>query len=118
MRSGRGWIGEVGDGEHDSHLVHAADAMSVHPVNPLVRCPRCRSRLIASEHSEVCPDGVLVDRRCPECDYRDRVFATAFAAAVWERHDARVAASLHALADALAAGAPLVVSDIAARAGR
>ena len=92
--------------------------MSVHPVNPLVRCPRCGSRLISAEHSEPCADGVLVDRRCPECEYSDRVFTTTFAAAVWERHDTRVAASLQALADALADGAPLVVSDISARAGR
>ena len=39
---------------------------------------------------------------------------TPFAAAVWARHETRVAASLHALADALADGAPVEVSDISA----
>jgi hypothetical protein len=91
--------------------------MSARPINPLVRCPRCRSRLITPEQCERCADGVLVDRHCPECSYDDRVFTTTFAAAVWERHETRVAASLRALADALADGAPLTVSDIWARSG-
>ena len=86
--------------------------MSVRPANPLVRCPRCRSRLITPVQADGCSDGVIVDRRCPECDHRDRVVTTAFAAAVWARHEARVASSLHALADALADGAPIEVSEI------
>ena len=92
----------------------AAD-MSVRPVNPLVRCPRCSSRLIAPCTPTAAHDGVIVDRRCPECDHRDRVVTTAFAAAVWARHETRVASSLHALADALADGAPVEVSEISAR---
>ncbi len=54
----------------------------------------------------------MVGRRCPECEYRDRVVTTRFAAAVWARHETRVASSLHALADALADGAPVAVSDV------
>jgi hypothetical protein len=88
--------------------------MSVRPVNPLVRCPRCSSRLISPLRADGCHDGVIVDRHCPECGHDDRVVTTAFAAAVWARHETRVAASLHALADALADGAPLEVSDISA----
>lgn len=88
--------------------------MSVRPVNPLVRCPRCCSRLIAPLQADGCRNGVIVDRHCPECGHHDRVVTTAFAAAVWARHETRVSASLHALADALADGAPLEVSDIAA----
>ena len=86
--------------------------MSVRPINPLVRCPRCGSGLIAPLESDECHDGVMVGRRCPECEYRDRVVTTRFAAAVWARHETRVASSLQALADALADGAPLAVSDI------
>ena len=89
--------------------------MSVHPVNPLVRCPRCSSRLIGPTRTDACRDGVIVDRRCPECEHSDRVITTPFAAAVWSRHEARVRSSLLALADALADGAPVQVSEIPAR---
>jgi uncharacterized Zn finger protein (UPF0148 family) len=89
--------------------------MSVRPANPLVRCPRCGSRLISPLQADGCYDGVVVARHCPECGHRDRVVTTAFAAAVWARHETQIAASLHALADALADGAPLEVSDISAR---
>jgi DNA-directed RNA polymerase subunit RPC12/RpoP len=89
--------------------------VSVRPVNPLVRCPRCSSRLIAPLQSDDCHTGVTVERHCPECGHRDRVVTTAFAAAVWARHETRVAASMNALADALADGAPIEVSDIARR---
>jgi DNA-directed RNA polymerase subunit RPC12/RpoP len=88
--------------------------MSVRPVNPLVRCPLCSSRLISPLQANDCSDAVIVDRHCPECGHRDRVVTSAFAAAVWSRHETRVAAGLGALADALAAGAPLAVSDILA----
>jgi hypothetical protein len=88
--------------------------MSVRPVNPLVRCPRCSSQLISPLQADGCRNGVIVDRHCPECGHRDRVVTTTFAAAVWARHETRIAASLRALADALADGAPVCVSDIAA----
>ena len=87
--------------------------MSVHPVKPLVRCPRCHSRLISPQQLDSCHDGVIVDRRCPECGHQDRVVTTAFAAAVWARHETRVAACMRAFADALADGAPVQVTDIA-----
>jgi hypothetical protein len=89
--------------------------MSISPANPLVRCPRCSSGLIAPTDADECTDGVIVGRRCPECDYRDRVVTTRFAAAVWARHEARVAASMEAVADALSEGAPLLVSDVSPR---
>jgi DNA-directed RNA polymerase subunit RPC12/RpoP len=86
--------------------------MSVRPVNPLVRCPSCRSRLIVPTQTDECTLGVIVGRRCPECEYRDRVVTTRLAATIWARHETRVAASMLALADALADGAPLAVADI------
>jgi hypothetical protein len=88
--------------------------MTMRPVNPLGRCPLCSSRLISPLQADDCRNAVLVDRHCPECGHRDRVVTTAFAAAVWARHETRIAASLGALADALADGAPLEVSDILA----
>jgi hypothetical protein len=54
----------------------------------------------------------MLGRRCPECDHRDRVVTTRFAAAVWARHESRIASSLQALADALADGVPVLVSDV------
>jgi DNA-directed RNA polymerase subunit RPC12/RpoP len=105
---------EVGDGEYERQLRLEEAGMSVRPVNPLVRCPRCSSRLISPTQADGCHDGVVVDRRCPECGHRDRVVTTAFAAAVWARHETRVASSLQALADALADGAPIEVSEISA----
>ena len=89
--------------------------MTVRPVNPLVRCPRCSGRLIGPTRSEPCRDGVIVDRRCPDCDHRDRIVTTAFAATVWARHEARVASALLALADALADGVAVELSEIPAR---
>jgi DNA-directed RNA polymerase subunit RPC12/RpoP len=86
--------------------------MSVRPINPLVRCPRCRSGLIAPLAADECHDGMIIGRRCPECDYRDRIVTTRFAAAVWARHETRIAASLGALAEALADGAPIAISEI------
>jgi hypothetical protein len=86
--------------------------MSTCPVQSLVRCPQCSSRLIAPTQADACHAGVLVDRYCPECGHADRVVTTAFAAAVWKRHEQRVASSIAALADALADGAPIAVTDI------
>jgi DNA-directed RNA polymerase subunit RPC12/RpoP len=86
--------------------------VSVRPTNPLVRCPRCGSGLIAPMWADECNEGVMFGRRCPECDHRDRVVTTRFAAAVWARHETRVASSLEALADALADGVPVAVSDV------
>jgi hypothetical protein len=89
--------------------------MSARPVNLLVRCPGCSSPLIAPLQSDGCHTGVIVDRHCPECGHRDRVVTSVFAAAVWARHETRVAAGLSAFADALADGAPIEVSDIRRR---
>ena len=57
-------------------------------------------------------DEVLIDRQCPECGHHDRVVTTPLAAIVWARHEARVAGSMLALADALEAGAPVELSEI------
>jgi len=60
-----------------------------------------------------------LQRRCdrqpplPGIGHDDRVVTTTFAAAVWARHETRVTSTLYALADALADGAPIEVSEIA-----
>jgi transcriptional regulator NrdR family protein len=80
----------------------------------LVRCPKCQSRLMAPVDA-VGGDGgdeVVIERQCPECGHHDRVVTTPLAAIVWARHEARVAGSIEALADALADGAPIELSEI------
>jgi hypothetical protein len=53
----------------------------------------------------------VIDRRCPECENRDRVLANRLAAEVWYRCNAAIAQELEALADSLANGLA-VVSDV------
>lgn len=88
-----------------------------HPLMPLIRCPRCASRLIAPSTRIVVDEDaerVAVDRRCPDCGHEDRVVTSALAAFVWQRHQTHHAHALVALADALAAGLPIEVSEISA----
>jgi hypothetical protein len=60
---------------------------------------------VIAPRTDGCKDGVIVNRRCPECGHCDQVVTTAFAAAVCETPRSRVTCSIHALADALADGA-------------
>jgi DNA-directed RNA polymerase subunit RPC12/RpoP len=78
----------------------------------LVRCPRCTSRLIAPTGAAGCDNDVIVDRHCPECGHRDRVVTTALAAAVWVRYQTRMALGMGTLADALADGSPVELSEL------
>jgi hypothetical protein len=71
---------------------------------PLVVCPCCRSRLIYTTDTAGFGSQVVLDRRCPECEHRDSVIATAHAAAAWYRRDTRLLTELAAVADALASG--------------
>jgi DNA-directed RNA polymerase subunit RPC12/RpoP len=81
----------------------------------LIQCPRCASRLVAPVSTvDLYCATALVDRRCPECGHEDRVVTTAIAAAVWERHEALLAASLRGLAEALADGLPVELSELTA----
>jgi DNA-directed RNA polymerase subunit RPC12/RpoP len=83
------------------------------PARMLVRCPQCESKLMTPVDAVGGEgDDVLIDRQCPECGHRDRVVTTPLAAIVWARHEARVAGSMLALADALEAGAPVELSEI------
>ena len=85
---------------------------------PLTCCPGCSSRLIGLAGCEGVDEAddwsqlAVVDRRCPECDYRDRQITTALAAAIWTREELRVAETLLALADALADGMVLDLSEL------
>lgn len=83
------------------------------PARMLVRCPQCTSRLMTPvDATSGEGDEVVIERQCPECGHRDRVITTPLAAIVWARHEARVVGSMLALADALADGAPIELSEI------
>jgi DNA-directed RNA polymerase subunit RPC12/RpoP len=82
-----------------------------------VRCPCCTSRLIyAVDGAERDGDAsghrldrtlrlvgvALLDRRCPDCEYRDSIAMTSLAEAVRYRRDSLSIAALTALAESLA----------------
>ncbi len=76
---------------------------------PLVRCAVCSSDLIYPLHCERHGEQCVIDRRCPECESRDRVVTSQLAAELWYRRNAYVAEELDALADGLAHGLGLEV---------
>ena len=83
------------------------------PARMLVRCPQCDSQLMTPlDATSSAGDEVVIERQCPECGHHDRVVTTPLAAIVWARHEAHVASSMHALADALEDGAPIELSEI------
>ena len=77
---------------------------SVPASKPLVRCGVCSSDLIYPVHCERYAAQCVIDRRCPECESRDRVVTSGLAAELWYRRNAYVAEELEALADGLANG--------------
>jgi len=72
---------------------------------PLVRCARCGSCLIYPIRRTELGRETVVERRCPDCEFVDRVIASTAAADAWSRRQATVRASLIAHALALADGA-------------
>ena len=59
-------------------------------IKPLTSCPSCGSALIHPCATEDFGEShVLVDRRCPDCELRDRVLTHASTLAAWERAHAR-----------------------------
>src|SRR3954454_11505824 len=75
----------------------------------LVRCALCSSDLIYPLYCERHGAQCVIDRRCPECESRDRLVTSQFAAELWYRRKAYVAEELEALADGLAQGLGLEV---------
>jgi hypothetical protein len=71
---------------------------------PLVQCAVCSSYLIYPLHCSRHGAQRVIDRRCPECENRDRVVTSRLAAELWYRRNAFIAEELEALADALADG--------------
>jgi len=64
---------------------------------PLISCPACASGLLYPLATESFGEGHrLVDRRCPECEHRDRVVVSTVAAMMWERAQQRRAVELAA----------------------
>jgi hypothetical protein len=80
----------------------------------LVFCPSCSSQLLAPQRSVGYDDQVMIARRCPECGLEDVVTTTPVAAAAWARRELAISGSLRGLADALADGLPVELSEIVA----
>jgi hypothetical protein len=58
---------------------------------PLTRCAACGSKLIYPLAVLTASDGLaIVERRCPECEARDSVSASAEAVAVWLHRQTRI----------------------------
>jgi DNA-directed RNA polymerase subunit RPC12/RpoP len=92
--------------------------MSPNPTNqrqpegkPLTRCPRCSSDLIHATARSTRGADAIVSRRCPECEHRDLVLASAPAVDAWDRREARVQRALAALSAAFADGLPLEIEE-------
>lgn len=78
----------------------------------LLRCPRCGSRLIYPRTITAGDPVVIFDRRCPDCEYCDAVAVSALGADVWLHHEQKLRSELESLADALANGQPIELSDV------
>jgi hypothetical protein len=62
---------------------------------PLISCPACASALIYPLSTESFGEShQLVDRRCPDCEHRDRVVVSTVASVMWERAQQRRAIEL------------------------
>ena len=73
-------------------------------MKPLVRCPICQSGLIYPVRCASRDALSLIERRCPDCEHRDRVRTNRLAAELWHRRNARCKQEMAALADALESG--------------
>jgi hypothetical protein len=73
-------------------------------MKPLVRCPICTSELIYPVHCAARDALSTIERRCPDCEHRDRVRTSRLAAELWHRRNAQFRRELAVLADALANG--------------
>jgi hypothetical protein len=78
---------------------------------PLVHCPCCESRLIYAVDAAGYEAEVILNRRCPECEHRDSVVASAIAAAVWYRRDTRLMHQLMELADSMRDASPRPLAE-------
>jgi hypothetical protein len=67
----------------------------------LGHCPRCTSRLIHTVDSVWLDREVILDRRCPECEYRESVVVSALGATARYRKDTHTMLGMRLLADAL-----------------
>ena len=64
---------------------------------PLVHCPVCDARLEYADEVVAADKDVVLDRVCPECDYRDSVVTSSLSVAVWYRRETRILAELRPL---------------------
>jgi hypothetical protein len=76
------------------------------PSKPLVSCPQCRSTLLYPTSAQTLRLGVVLGRRCPECDHRDWVTTNRLAASRWYGRCSRRHQELRALVQAQLDGLP------------
>ena len=67
-------------------------------------CPSCLSRLVQLVEELECDEGcALIERRCPECEFRDIDHVDAGSAQLFREHQDAARAELVALLDSLSA---------------
>jgi C4-type Zn-finger protein len=82
---------------------------------PLVYCPVCEERLeYAVERAEANKD-VVLERACPNCEYRDSVVTSSLSVAIWYRRETRILAELRPLVVFLAESSNAENALVAAR---
>jgi hypothetical protein len=75
--------------------------------NRLTMCPSCSSMLVYPTDLAGSDWGMVVSRRCPECEHRDVVVTARLPALLWFARNERQRDELGALCEAIADGLPL-----------
>lgn len=77
------------------------------PHNRLTVCPSCSSKLVYPTDLAGWDSGMVVSRRCPECEHHDVVVTGRLPALLWFAGNERQRDELAALCEAIADGMPL-----------
>ena len=64
---------------------------------PLADCPRCNGSLDVLQDPGGANHGVVLDRECAGCEYRDSVVSSSLSVAIWYRRETRILAELRPL---------------------
>jgi hypothetical protein len=78
---------------------------------PLVRCPRCSSPALYPTSAREARCGVVLGRRCPDCEHVDTVVTNRLAASLWYLRHSRRYQDLAALEHTRRGGLALDLDD-------